>query len=72
KIVAEEPNFKKTSRWTRDMVNVFTGIIWQTAIITIPIYFVLKKFYYAAICLVIILTTSFFLKKNWYDKMETD
>ena len=72
KIVAEEPNFKKISRWTRDMVNVFTGIIWQTAIITIPIYFVLKKFYYAAICLVIILTTSFFLKKNWYDKMETD
>ena len=70
KIVAEEPNFKKISRWTRDMVNVFVGIIWQTAIITIPIFFVLKKFFYAAICLVIILVASFFLKKNWYNKME--
>jgi len=72
KVLAENPDFVNRSSWKRDLLNVFVGIIWQTAIIAIPIYFVLMKFRYAGICLVIIAATSVFLKKNWYDKLEDD
>jgi len=72
KVLAENPGFINKSSWKRDLLNVFIGIIWQTAIVAIPIYFVLRKFGYAGVCLTIIIITSVFLKKNWYDKMEVD
>ncbi len=70
KVIAENPDFRNTSSWKRDFVNVVIGIVWQTAIVTIPIFFVLKKFQFASICLAIIVVTSILLKKNWYDKLE--
>jgi len=72
KILAESPGFVNQSSWKRDLLNVFVGIIWQTAIIAIPIYFVLMKYLYAGACLALIVATSVFLKKNWYDKLEAD
>jgi Na+/proline symporter len=72
KVVAEDPNFVNRSSWKRDLLNVLIGIIWQTTLVALPIYFVLKKFGNAGICLLIIIVTSIFLKKNWYDKMEDD
>jgi SSS family solute:Na+ symporter len=72
KVMAENPDFVNASSWKRDIVNVVIGIVWQTAIVTIPIFFVLKKFQFALICLAIIIVTSIFLKKNWYDKLAED
>ncbi len=69
-VVAEDPGFAYASTFKRDMVNVFIGIIWQTAIIAIPIFVVLHEFTYASVCFAIIVATSAFLKKNWYDKLE--
>ena len=70
KVIAEDPDFVNRSSWKRDLTNVSIGIIWQTAIVAIPIFFVLRKFSQTLICLVIIVVTSVFLKKNWYDKLE--
>jgi SSS family solute:Na+ symporter len=70
KVIAEDPDFVNKSSWKRDMTNVFIGIIWQTSIVAIPIFFVLRKFSQALFCLVIIVITSILLKKNWYDKLE--
>ncbi|MCF7885006.1 MAG: Na+:solute symporter [Candidatus Marinimicrobia bacterium] len=70
KVVEENPDFENDSSFAQDMINVFVGIIWQTALVAIAIYFVTLKFWPAAICLVIIILTSIFLKINWYDKIE--
>jgi hypothetical protein len=52
------------------MVNVVVGTIWQTALVVLPIYFVLMRWTPVAITAGIAVVTMIFLKKNWYDKLE--
>jgi SSS family solute:Na+ symporter len=56
----------------RDWVNVVVGIIWQTSLVALPIFFVLMQWGGVAATAVIAAVTMIFLKKNWYDKLETD
>jgi len=70
KILAQDPSFKRNTGFKRDMVNVVVGIVWQTAIKLLPIYFILVKHYALAIALVVVVLTTWILKKNWYDKIE--
>lgn len=69
-VVAENPTFEKNSSFVRDMVNVFTGIVWQTALVAAPIYLVLKQFSAVGYTLMIVGVGTVILKKNWYDKLE--
>lgn len=69
-VVAEQPDFKKNAAFGRDMVNVATGIIWQTALVAAPIYLVVKQYSSLAIALMIVGVGTVILKKNWYDKLE--
>lgn len=69
-VVAEQPGFKKNTAFGRDMVNVATGIIWQTALVAAPIYLVVKQYSSLAIALMIVGVGTVILKKNWYDKLE--
>lgn len=69
-VVAENTGFKENTAFGRDMVNVFTGIVWQTALVAAPIYLVVKQFNSFAIALMIVGVGSVILKKNWYDKLE--
>jgi Na+/proline symporter len=69
-VEAEDPNFKRNLNFKRDMVNVVVGVIWQTALVVLPIYFVLMQWKPVAVAAVIVIVTMIFLKKNWYDKLE--
>lgn len=69
-VVAEQPGFKKNTAFGRDMVNVATGIIWQTALVAAPVYLVVKQYSSLAIALMIVGVGTVILKKNWYDKLE--
>ena len=42
-VMKEDPGFEKNRNFLRDMKNVFMGIIWQTALVAIPIFIVVKK-----------------------------
>ncbi|GBD93879.1 sodium/glucose cotransporter [bacterium BMS3Abin05] len=70
KVVAENPLFKNDSNFSRDMINVFVGTVWQTSLVAMTIYFVIMRFIPAAIAALIVVLTSIFLKKNWYDKIK--
>jgi len=70
KVLAINPDFKKNTNFKRDMFNIFIGIIWQTALIAMPIFLVLKNFTYFGITVSIILVTSIILKFSWWDKLE--
>ncbi|MBD3850367.1 MAG: Na+:solute symporter [Acidobacteria bacterium] len=71
-VEAEDPDFKRNTNFKRDMVNVVVGVVWQTALVVLPIYFVLMRWTPVAVSAVIVAVTMIFLKKNWYDKLEED
>ncbi|MDZ7319608.1 MAG: Na+:solute symporter [candidate division KSB1 bacterium] len=69
KVVAQDPNFKSDANFKLDMFNVVVGIIWQTSLIVVPIYIVLREklpFFEAVVVLAI---TSLILKKTWWNKL---
>jgi Na+/proline symporter len=69
-VEAEDPDFVANKDFKRDMVNVVVGTIWQTSLVALPIFFVLMQWTYAGVAAAIAAVTMFFLKKNWYDKLE--
>jgi hypothetical protein len=52
------------------MLNVGVGIVWQTAIVALPIFVVIQDWTKCAIAGGVILTTSVFLKFSWYDNLS--
>jgi Na+/proline symporter len=71
-VEAEDPGFRRNTNFKRDMVNVGVGVVWQTALVVLPIYFVLMRWVPVAAAAVIVVVTMIILKKNWYDKLEAD
>jgi len=69
KVVQEDPGFQRNKNFKRDMFNILIGIIWQTSLVVIPIYLIIKENIPLISALVILLITSIILKKNWYDKL---
>ena len=67
---AIDPLFKPNTGILRDGINVLAGIIWQMCMIIMPLYIAYRQWTTVWICLAILLVSSFFLKKNWYDKLE--
>ncbi|MEZ4829964.1 MAG: sodium:solute symporter family protein [Bacteroidia bacterium] len=69
-VIAEDPQFVNRSSFSRDMVNVIVGTVWQTSIITLPIYLILGKYTYLLAAAAVTAITTWALKRNWYDKLE--
>jgi Na+/proline symporter len=77
KVLAEDPGFKRNKDFFRDMFNIVVGIVWQVALVALPLYIVIMEFDRAAITLAVVLVTSLILKFTWYDhlserEVETD
>jgi hypothetical protein len=51
------------------MFNIFIGIIWQTSLVVLPLYIVIReqKSMFEAITVLVI--TSLILKKTWWNKI---
>ena len=67
---AIDPLFKPNTGILRDGINVLAGIVWQMCMIIMPLYIAYRQWTTVWICLAVLLVSSFFLKKNWYDKLE--
>lgn len=70
KVKALDPKFVANADFKRDALNVVVGTIWQTALVALPIYLVLLQTGGILACLIVIALSSFFLKKNWYDRLD--
>jgi len=70
KVEKENPQFRKNTNFGRDVLNVSIGIVWQMTLVLIPLYLVLESFSNMGISIIVLLVTSYFLKKNWADKLE--
>ena len=71
KIRSEAPGFKSDSFWKRDVINVLVGIAWQFSLVLLPIYLIIKQFDALGMALLVMIGTSWFLKKNWFDKLQS-
>jgi len=70
KVKKVDPKFERNKDFSRDMVNVIVGIVWQMTFVLIPIYLLIKQFTGMWVSIVILAVTSVFLKFNWYNKLE--
>ncbi len=69
-LAQEYPEVQPNTNFTRDMLNCFVGIIWQTALTATGIFIVLEDFRSLAVSLTCVVVTSVILKTNWYNKLE--
>jgi hypothetical protein len=70
KVEAEHPDFKRNKNFKRDVLNITVGIVWQMTLVLVPVYLVLESFTNMGIGIAVLIATSWFLKKNWMDKLE--
>ncbi|SFF12533.1 sodium:solute symporter family protein [Sunxiuqinia elliptica] len=70
KVVAEDPAFIKKTSFKRDAFNVALGIIGQTALVLLPIYFVLKQNIPMVLTTIVIAVCVFIMKKTWWNKLN--
>ena len=69
---AQDPEFRYKSTFKRDVVNVTVGMAWQVSLVIAPMYLVLMEGTSLAIAAALLVATTWFLKKNWYDKLEKE
>src|SRR5579863_968518 len=62
KVQAEDPGFEPNRDFPRDMFNVAVEMVWQIALVVLPLYVVIREFLRAALTLFVILATSAILK----------
>ncbi|MCM4156975.1 sodium:solute symporter family protein [Gramella sp. AN32] len=67
---AEGIMIKKNTNFGRDMLNCFIGIIWQSSMILLPIYLVVRDYEKTALSFLIFGITTIILKFTWLDKMK--
>jgi len=66
---AENPGFQKNRDFPRDMFNIVVGLVWQTSLVTSPIYLCIQHWKELWISLAVCAVTSLILKFTWYDKL---
>jgi Na+/proline symporter len=66
---AQDPTFDKNRDFPRDLFNIAIGLIWQTSLVTSPIYLVIQHWTELWISLTVCAITSLILKFSWYDKL---
>lgn len=66
----EYPGAQPNGEFSRDAINVFVGIIWQTSICAFAILLVTKLWLGLGISVLVFAVTSLFLKFNWFDKLS--
>ncbi|MDR7211836.1 sodium:solute symporter family protein [Flavobacterium piscis] len=66
----EDQTFEKNKDFGKDMLNCLVGIVWQSSMILLPIYFIIRDYPKAIIALLVFLVTSVILKFTWLDKVR--
>jgi len=61
---------EKNNEFLKDMLNCGIGIIWQSSMIVLPIYFMIRDYPKAWVALAIFVLTSVLLKYTWFDRVR--
>ena len=66
----ENSKIETNSDFWSDMLNCVIGIVWQSSMIVLPIYFIIRDYPQAFISLGVFLVTTVILKFTWLDKVR--
>ena len=66
----EDQTFEKNNDFWKDMLNCVIGIVWQSSMILLPIFFIIRDYPKAVAALVVFLVTTTILKFTWLDKVR--
>ncbi|WP_372757514.1 sodium:solute symporter family protein [Mariniflexile sp.] len=66
----ENNTITKNTDFGMDMLNCAIGIIWQSSMILLPIYLVIRDYPKTLMALAVFLITSVILKYTWLDKVK--
>ena len=69
KVVMQDPGFKSDANFKLDMFNIVIGTIWQTSLVVLPIYIVLREKLPFFEAIAVLAITSLILKKTWWNKL---
>ncbi|MFV0564254.1 MAG: sodium:solute symporter family protein [Flavobacteriaceae bacterium] len=69
-VKAIDGSFVKNNSFLMDMFNCAVGIIWQSSMIVIPIYLLIRDYQKTLIAVVVFAITSLILKYTWLDKVN--
>ena len=72
KINSTEKIINPNTNFLKDLINIIVGMIWQISLVLIPVYLLVYKYSAFLFSLIVAMITTFFLKKNWYDKLDSD
>ncbi|MHC0446933.1 sodium:solute symporter family protein [Flavobacterium sp. 3-218] len=67
---AEDQSFQKNNDFYLDMMNCIIGIVWQSSMILLPIYFIIRDYPKALVALAVFLVTTTVLKFTWLDRVR--
>lgn len=67
---SEGSKIENNSNFWYDMLNCAIGIVWQSSMIVLPIYFIIRDYPKGYIALAVFLITSLILKFTWLDKVR--
>lgn len=70
KVIQQDSRFIDDSNFGRDSINVVVGTIWQLTLVIMPIYLVVQQWWAMLGAFAVMAVTTWFLKKNWLDKLE--
>ena len=70
KVAAEYKGIEENKDFSRDMINVAVGIIWQTALTATGIFLVIQEYLYLTISVSIVAVSMIYLKMFWYDNLK--
>jgi len=70
-VVREDSTIEQNKGAVRDLTNCAVGIAWQLTLVTIPLYVVFRDLRGTLISLAVLVATTVFLKKFWYDQLES-
>ncbi|MCR8667589.1 Na+:solute symporter [Aestuariibaculum sp. M13] len=70
KLKAEDASFEKNNEFFSDMLNCIIGIVWQSSMIVLPIFLLIRDYPKTIISLVVFVITSIILKYTWLNKVN--
>ncbi|WP_396635846.1 sodium:solute symporter family protein [Maribacter sp. R77961] len=70
RIKQDGEEIESNNRFYWDMMNCVIGILWQSSMIVLPVYFMIRDYPKALIALLVFLGTSLILKYTWLDNIR--
>ena len=70
KLKSEDTSFEKNKDFTKDMFNCTVGIIWQSSMIILPIFLLIRDYPKTLVSLAVFIITSIILKYTWLDRVR--